>query len=253
MCTAQKFEFIFGLSPTYSLTSDNISYEIKPEYKPIVLIEDPRNADKFDSKSVDWIQNKNYFGIEPSIEIGYRLGNNLLINFGFFGRHRQLRYDVYIPIISDSPNYSHSYKLDYNFVATTIGINFRNETQNINIGINAGFNYPLNKLEEYHTYDQTFDQFNIRESVTGQAKIIHNFSSFTLNPLIKLTINKKLSDKFEIGLSAEKQIKNDYGSYISIIDNSTSKTILKGSVLGSDLTLGIKVGYKLLFKKNDNK
>lgn len=252
-CLAQKFKIVFGVSPTYSLTGDNINYTVKPDHFPKVLVEDPRSPTKFDSNSIDWIQNKNYFGFEPSIEMGYRLGKNIMIGLGFFGRKRQLRYDVYLPIFVSTPNYSHTYKLDYTFVASTIGINFENETQDINIGINVGFNYPLNKLNSYYTYDQTFNQYHIRESVTGQAKIIHNFSSFTLNPLIKLTVNKKVSDNFEIGLSVEKQIKNDYGSYISITDNSTSETVLNGSVLGSDLTLGIKVGYKLLFKHMDHK
>jgi hypothetical protein len=244
-CMSQKLQLIFGIGSSYSITSDNISYTTSPLYTPIVLIEDPRLPEKNKTNSIDWIQNRNYLGLEPYCEVGYNFGKSFSLGLGFNGRHRQLRYDVYLPLGVDSPVYSHSYKLDFNFIATTIVANFKNVAQGINIGLNFGFNYPLNKLNEYHIYNQVINQFDIRESVNGQVKGGHNGASFTLNPLVRLNVTKYISNIICLGISVEKQIKNDYGSDIRIIDTSTSETILKGSVSGSDLTLCIIVGYKI--------
>ncbi|HEX5113140.1 MAG TPA: hypothetical protein VFV79_09850, partial [Saprospiraceae bacterium] len=73
-CFSQKLQLVFGIGPTYSITNDNINYTIAPSYLPTSTIEDPRLSEKYETKSIDWIQNKNYFGIEPYCRIGYKLG-----------------------------------------------------------------------------------------------------------------------------------------------------------------------------------
>ncbi len=251
ICFAQKFELIVGLCPTYSFSGSNIKFDVPPDFLPNIAFEDARDINTFKTKSIDWIQNKNYFGLEPSLEVAYHLGKEITIGLGFFGRQRQIRYDVFLPLLEGISVNSHHFELDFTFIASTLGLKYEHPSHKWNLAFNIGFNYALNKLEDAGKFSSTIHVYEIEEDIVGPEAYHRSFFEFGYSPLVRLTINKKISNQFELGLMIEKQLRNEYGSYIDIKDSISGQTILSGSVLGDELTLGIKMSYKLFSKENN--
>jgi len=243
---SQKFELLVGIGPTYSNTSSNIKYNVSPDVFPIILYEDARDPYAYKTKTVDWISNKDYFGFEPSVEVGYHLGEKLTLGFGFFGRHRQIIYDMVIPGAQDIALYSHQYELDFNFIAHTLYLKYRDPSDKWNVSIHLGFNHPLNGLENDGKIEAELNGYTIIEEVVGPVKNSHGSFDFTNYPLGRISFNKKLSHKFELGFVLEKQFANHYGSVVRVLNNTSSDPVLISTVDGSDLTMGIKLLYKLL-------
>lgn len=243
--SAQKFELIIGLGPTYSITSKNISYEIAPNFFPVITLEDGRNPNMFKTKSIDWINDRNYFGLEPSFEFGYRTGKKLTLGLGFLGRRRQIEYELFLPALDGLALYSHQFELDYTFLASTLYLKYRDPDNQWNVSLHLGFNHSLNSLEDEGRFNSIINNYNIIEDVVGPVKSSHGLLDFTNYPLWRLSFNKILSRRFELGLILEKQFKNYYGSDIRIIDVPSNQYILVGHVYGNDLTVGVKLSYNI--------
>ena len=245
---AQRFELLFGIGPTYSNTAGNIDYTIAPDYFPTITFEDARNPGVFKTKTIDWISNRNYFGFEPSIEFGYHISKKFTLGLGFFGRHRQLDYELFLPGLDGLSVYSHHFELNFTFLASLLYLKYHHPKQKWNITFNIGFNHPLNSLEDEGKFVIDINNLNVIEDVVGPVKSSHGLLAFTNYPLYRISFNRNLSKKFELGLFVEKQFKNYYGADIRIRENTSGQRVLLSSVYGNDLTLGLKLCFNLMAK-----
>ena len=246
--SAQSFELLFGIGPTYSNTAGNIDYTIAPDYFPTITFEDARNPGVFKTKSIDWISNRNYFGFEPSIEIGYHFNKKFTLGLGFFGRHRQIEYELFLPALDGLSVYSHHFELNFTFLASLLYFKYHHPNEKWNLSFNIGFSHPINSLEDDGKFVTDINNLNVIEDVVGPVKSSHGLLAFTNYPLYRFSFNKSVSKKFELGLFVEKQFKNYYGADIRIRENTSNQRVLLSSVYGNDLTFGLKLNYNLLAK-----
>lgn len=241
---AQGWEFLVGLSATHSYTEGNIFYDIEPTIFPSTTFKEGQEPGVYTFKSVDWITTKNYFGIEPSAELGYHVGKDFTLGLGLCGRHRKVEYDLFLPVFEGFSLYASHFNLDLLFLATTLYGKFYDKNHKWNLTTNIGFNIPLTKIDNAGSFETIINNYFVREHVVGPEKGIGGLD-FTNYILYRIGINRRLSDRFEMGVTFEHQFQSFYGADIWVDDSSTNERILVGHVYGRDISLGVRLGYNV--------
>ncbi len=243
---SQKFEFLVGMGATHSFTENNVYYDLIRNFFPSTTYQDGQKPWIYTSVPVDWITTRNYFGIEPSAELGYHIGKNFTLGLGWGWRHRQVEYDLFLPAIDGLSFYSSHFNLDLSFLATTIYGKFYTNNHKWNLTTNIGFNVPLTKLENTGTaFESSLNNYSVREAVVGPEKGIGGLD-FTNYILYRIGVNRKLSDRFELGVTFEHQFQSFYGTDVWINDASTNESIIVGHVYGRDITIGVRLSYNII-------